>query len=188
MSRENSNIELLSRPSKNGLGEAYRDGFKHILSSSDVSRVIQMDADFSHPPEKLVAMIECDADLVIGSRYITNGSVANWGLHRRFLSRFGSFYAKLCLGVAVMDLTGGFKVWKRDLLEKVISQPLTMGGYAFQVETTYIAHKLGADIREIPITFTERVEGKSKMTFAIALEAFWRVPALAYCHRSIKQE
>lgn len=174
-------IRLLARARKEGLGKAYLEGFAAALSGG-AEAVVQMDADFSHPVERLPELVSAldEADLVIGSRYVPGGGIANWGLHRRLLSRFGSLYAGALLGVGVNDLTGGFKAWRAELLREVVKQPLASAGYAFQVEATYIASRLGARIREVPILFTDRRAGGSKMSLAIGLEAAWKVPALRW--------
>ncbi len=139
-----------------------------------------MDADFSHSPDMLPYMIRASekADLVIGSRYMAGGSVQNWSLCRRLISRCGSLYARVWLGIPTRDLTGGFKIWQRDLLEQVLNFPISARGYVFQAETTFIASRLGARITEVPIPFANRIAGKSKMSAHIALEAFWRLPLL----------
>jgi len=190
LARGNWQIEVLHRQAKEGLGRAYQEGFGRALVLEGVEFIAQMDADLSHPPQRLPAMLAAaeGADLVIGSRYVAEGGIERWGVHRRALSRFGSFYARLWLGVAVHDLTGGYKVWRRGLLEQVLCQPLCTGGYAFQVETTYVASRLGACIREVPIQFTERDQGKSKMSVRIAWEAFTKIPALARRYRGLQPD
>ena len=182
LATENRSISVLHRPSKAGLGRAYLNGFHTILDNSNADLIVQMDADLSHPPEKLPGMIHstADADLVIGSRYVAGGSTKNWGVLRKWVSRFGSFYARLWLGINIRDFTGGFKIWRRELLEKVLSNPISSEGYIFQVETTYIASRLGALITEFPIVFAERETGKSKMTLQIVFEAFWQLPLIRF--------
>jgi dolichol-phosphate mannosyltransferase len=181
MRLENPQISVLHRVRKEGLGRAYLEGFRTVLKNMpEVERIVQMDADFSHPPERLPEMIRRSesADLVIGSRYVKGGGTENWSLFRQLISRFGSLYARLWLGLPVRDLTGGFKVWRRDLLEKILSCPIGSGGYGFQAETTFFAFRSGARIAEVPILFTDRNVGKSKMTAGIAWEAFWRLPLI----------
>lgn len=167
--------EVLERQGVRGLGPAYRDGFAWALAGG-YDTVVQMDADLSHDPADVPRLVAAGADLALGSRYVPGGGTRNWGLRRRALSRFGSLYARAWLGVPVADLTGGFKCWRADLLGRVLQQPLVSDGYAFQVETTLAAHRLGARLAEVPIVFTERTEGRSKMSLAITIEAALRVP------------
>ena len=171
---------VLHRPRKEGLGQAYCDGFRYAINKVKADIIVQMDADLSHPPEKLPQMIAAiqTADLVIGSRYISGGGTKNWNISRRIISRFGAIYAKLWLDLPVHDPTGGFKVWRSDLLKHVLACPVISDGYGFQVETTFIDRQLGAHIVEIPICFTDRHVGRSKMTAGIAFEAFWRIPLM----------
>ena len=189
ISQTNKQISVLHRAVKDGLGRAYLHGFNHILTTTNIPLIIQMDADLSHSPFYLVEMLKKinEADLVIGSRYITGGKTENWGVTRRIISKFGSFYARLWLGIPCKDITSGYKVWRRSFLEKVISKHnISSSGYTFQVETTYIAYTLGAKIKEVPITFTDRTGGNSKMTIGIAFEAFWRIPLMLYQQQRIK--
>jgi dolichol-phosphate mannosyltransferase len=139
-----------------------------------------MDADFSHDPEDVPRLIRAagEADVVLGSRYVTGGSIANWGPLRRFVSAGGSFYARQVLGVSVHDLTGGFKCIRREVLETLDLDAITSRGYAFQIETTYRALRAGFRVLEVPITFADREHGGSKMSRGIVLEAIWKVPAL----------
>lgn len=187
LARQEPRLAVHHRPRKEGLGKAYLDGFKKVLAWPGTEVVVQMDADRAHPPARLPALLEAldEADLVLGSRYVGAGGVVNWGLHRRLLSRFGSAYARFWLRVPLRDLTGGFKIWRRWVLEKIVAQPIHASGYAFLVETTYIASRMGARIREVPFLFTERDAGASKMTLAIALEAFLKVPLMAWRHRHV---
>ena len=180
MASDDKGLHVISRAGKSGLGTAYREGFRRILTGADISLIIQMDADLSHPVDCLPRMIAKtqEADLVIGSRYVPGGRIENWPLARRLLSRFGSLYARAWLGLPVYDLTGGFKVWHREMLARVLERPITSSGYVFQIEMTYRAYGLGARIAEVPITFTERNHGQSKMSLTIAMEACWRVPEL----------
>jgi dolichol-phosphate mannosyltransferase len=142
--------------------------------------VLEMDCDFSHDPNDVPRLIEAaaDADLVLGSRYVPGGGVANCGLVRRMISAGGSLYARLLLGVGVRDLTGGFKCYRREVLERIDLDAISAKGYAFQIETTYRALRAGFRVREIPIRFADREVGGSKMSRRIVLEAIWRVPAL----------
>jgi dolichol-phosphate mannosyltransferase len=172
-------LEVLHRPGKAGLGQAYLAGFDHALGSG-AEMVIEMDADFSHDPRYLPAMLEAgrSADLVLGSRYVPGGGVRDWGLARRLISRGGGLYARLVLGVGVHDLTGGFKVIHRRVLEAIDLPSVRAEGYVFQIEVTYRAVLAGFTITEVPIVFADRTAGKSKMSGRIALEAMLLVPAI----------
>jgi dolichol-phosphate mannosyltransferase len=174
-----SYVRVLHRERKEGLGPAYLAGFRHALVAG-AERVLEMDCDFSHSPDdvpRLVAATD-DADLAIGSRYVRGGSIGNWGTVRRFVSAGGSLYARLLLGVSVRDLTGGFKCYRRDVLETIDLDAISSKGYAFQIETTYRALRAGFRVVEVPIHFVDREEGGSKMTQSIVAEAVWKVPAL----------
>ena len=177
-------IHILQRSEPKGLGMAYLDGFKHILSDTgrEIDAIIQMDADLSHDPEKIADFVNLikEYDLVIGSRYIPGGDVSGWNWLRRMISRFGNLYARAVLNSPIHDLTGGYKCWRRPLLEKIIAQPLESLGYFFQIETTYRATRLNARIKETPITFTERKTGGSKFSFKIIVEAYFKVLALRF--------
>ena len=172
-------IEVLHRPGKAGLGQAYLAGFAQALAAG-AERVIEMDADFSHDPYYLSALLEASrsADLVLGSRYVPGGGVRDWGLVRRALSRAGGLYARLVLGVGVRDLTGGFKCLHRQVLEAIDLPSVRAEGYVFQIEVTYRAILAGFRVTEIPIVFADRTAGKSKMSTRIALEAILRVPEI----------
>jgi dolichol-phosphate mannosyltransferase len=172
-------VQVLHRPEKRGLGPAYLAGFRRALDAG-AELIVEMDADFSHDPAYLGPMLEAarDADLVLGSRYVEGGGVRNWSLQRRIVSRSGSWYARTVLGLGVSDLTGGFKCFRRRVLEAIDLDQVRSQGYAFQVELTYRAIQRGFRVTEIPIQFTERREGQSKMTRAIVLEAAWMVPWL----------
>jgi len=176
---ELSYVQVLHRARKEGLGPAYLAGFSHALAAG-AERVLEMDCDFSHSPEdvpRLIAATE-DADLAIGSRYVRGGSIGNWGIVRRFVSAGGSLYARLLLGVPVRDLTGGFKCYRREVLETIDLDAISSKGYAFQIETTYRTLRAGFRVVEVPIHFVDREEGGSKMTQSIVAEAVWKVPAL----------
>ena len=179
LARELVRVEVLHRPLKQGLGRAYLAGFERALAAG-ASLVLEMDSDFSHDPRDLPRLIAgADAaDLVLGSRYVPGGAVADWGLVRRLLSRGGSLYARFVLRVPVRDLTGGFKCFRRELLEALDLNGVHADGYGFQIELTYRALRAGFRVREIPIVFRERRVGESKMTARIAVEAVWKVPAL----------
>jgi dolichol-phosphate mannosyltransferase len=172
-------VHVLHRPRKEGLGPAYLDGFRWALElGMDV--ILEMDCDFSHDPAdvpRLVAAAD-DADLVLGSRYLPGGGTRNWGALRRLISRGGSLYAQLLLGVPIRDLTGGFKCYRRAVLETIDLDAIHAKGYAFQIETTYRALRAGFRVVEVPIVFVDREVGGSKMSRSIVLEAVWKVPAL----------
>lgn len=179
MASERDDLEVLHRSVKAGIGPAYVAGFEHALAAG-AERIAQMDADFSHDPSYLPTMIEAieGADLVIGSRYVAGGGVADWGPVRRLISRGGSAYARLLLGVSVRDLTGGFKVFRREVLEAIELESIPSQGYAFQIETTYRAIQAGFRVVEVPIMFRDRRVGQSKMSGGIVFEAARRVPAM----------
>jgi dolichol-phosphate mannosyltransferase len=172
-------VEVLHRPGKQGLGRAYLAGFQRALDGG-AELVLEMDSDFSHDPADLPRLIAAahDADLVLGSRYVPGGSVTDWGLLRKLVSRGGSWYARRVLGVGVRDLTGGFKCFRRSVLESLDLETVHADGYGFQIELTYRAIKARFDVVEIPIVFRDRRVGQSKMNARIALEAVWKVPAL----------
>jgi dolichol-phosphate mannosyltransferase len=176
---ELAGVSVLHRARKEGIGPAYVAGFRRALSEG-AELIAQMDADFSHDPADLPRLLEAaaDADLVLGSRYVDGGGVADWGPLRRAISRGGSAYARTVLGVSVRDLTGGFKVFRRRVLEAIDLGSIASTGYAFQVETTYRAVRAGFRVVEVPITFTERRVGESKMTGGIILEAAMKVPGM----------
>jgi dolichol-phosphate mannosyltransferase len=179
LAQERPWVHVLHRPRKEGLGPAYLDGFRRALELG-ADLVFEMDCDFSHDPAdvpRLAAAAE-DADLVIGSRYVADGGTRNWGLLRRLISRGGSLYAQLLLGVPIRDLTGGFKCYRRTVLETIDLDAIDSKGYAFQIETTYRTLRAGFRVVEVPIVFTDREVGGSKMSKAIVLEAVWKVPAL----------
>jgi dolichol-phosphate mannosyltransferase len=173
-------VDVLHRAQKEGLGRAYVDGFRHVLQT-DAELVLEMDCDFSHDPKDVPRLIEAaegGADLVLGSRYVPGGGTRNWGLVRRAISKGGSIYTALFLQMGVKDPTGGFKCFRRAVLERLDLDAVTPRGYAFQIEMTYRAQRLGFKVVEIPITFADRVVGRSKMNRAVVLEAIWRVPLL----------
>jgi dolichol-phosphate mannosyltransferase len=177
-------IEVLHRPRKEGLGPAYLAGFRRALEAG-VGYVLEMDADYSHDPADLPRLLSAveDADLVIGSRYVDGGGVENWSPVRRAISRGGSTYARRVLGLPVQDLTGGFKCFRRQVLEAIPLELVSSRGYAFQVEMTYRAAKAGFKIVEVPICFRERRAGASKMSGGIVAEAAWKVPLLRFSVR-----
>lgn len=175
-------VDVLHRARKEGLGPAYIAGFRRALADG-AELVLELDCDFSHDPEdvpRLVAAAEAGADVVLGSRYVPGGRVGNWGLIRRLISRGASLYTAVFLRLGVRDPTGGFKCFRRHVLETLDLDAITAKGYAFQIETTYRAKRAGFRIVEIPITFSERTVGRSKMSRLIVLEAIWRVPLLRF--------
>ena len=181
---EHDDVGVLHREHKEGLGPAYLAGFREALAGG-AELVIEMDADFSHDPAYLPQLLRAieDADLALGSRYVPGGGVTEWGKLRRFISKRGSGYARRVLGVDIRDLTGGFKCFRREVLEAIDLDSITSRGYAFQVETTYRALRAGFRVVEVPIVFRDRREGNSKMSKAIVAEAIWRVPAMRMRHR-----
>jgi dolichol-phosphate mannosyltransferase len=172
-------VQVLHRRTKEGLGRAYLAGFHHALDAG-ADFVLEMDSDFSHDPKDLPRLLEAakDADLVLGSRYIDGGGVTDWGLTRRLISRGGSSYARHVLGIPVRDLTGGFKCFRREVLDALDLESIHADGYGFQIELTYCAIKAGFRVVEVPIVFRDRQAGVSKMSARIAVEAVWKVPAL----------
>jgi dolichol-phosphate mannosyltransferase len=173
-------VDVLHRPEKEGLGPAYIAGFRRALADG-AELVLEMDCDFSHDPQdvpRLIAAAEEGADLVLGSRYVPGGHVGNWGLVRRAISRGASLYTALFLQMGVHDPTGGFKCFRRRVLEAIDLDAITPRGYAFQIETTYRVRRAGFRVVELPITFVDRTAGHSKMSKAIVLEAVWAVPLL----------
>jgi dolichol-phosphate mannosyltransferase len=172
-------VEVLHRHAKRGLGPAYVAGFQAALAG-EAALVVQMDSDFSHDPADLPRLLAAaaDADLVLGSRYVPGGGVEEWGGIRQAISRAGSAYARAVLGAGIHDLTGGFKVFRREVLEAIDLPSLAATGYAFQVETTYRALRCGFRVAEVPIVFRDRRVGESKMSKRIIAEAAWRVPMM----------
>ena len=175
-------VSVLHRPKKDGLGPAYLAGFRRALADG-VRYVLEMDCDFSHDPADVPRLIDAcvqGADLALGSRYVPGGGTENWGFGRRFVSIGGSWYARVLLGVPIRDLTGGFKCYRRAVLERIDLDAVHSKGYAFQIETTYRALRAGFRVVEVPIRFSDRTAGQSKMSRAIVLEAVARVPALRF--------
>ena len=168
-------VSVLHRTTKQGLGPAYIDGFRHaFIKGYEV--VVEMDADGSHQASDLqkILLATSAADLVIGSRWIPGGEVQNWPITRMLLSKFGNVYARLMLGTNVFDMTSGFRAYQASFLQKLISTPVSSQGYSFQVELAYRASKIGV-VKEVPITFVERTEGRSKMTLGIVFEALVKI-------------
>jgi dolichol-phosphate mannosyltransferase len=180
LAAELPSVAVLHRERKEGLGPAYVAGFRRALADG-AELVLEIDCDFSHDPAdvpRLIEAVEQGADVALGSRYVEGGEVANWGIGRRFVSAGGSWYARTLLGVGVRDLTGGFKCYRREVLEVIGLDEIHSKGYAFQIETTYRALRAGFKVVEVPIRFVDRTEGHSKMSRAIVAEAVWKVPAL----------
>ena len=172
-------LEVLHRPEKQGLGRAYVDGFHHALAEG-ADLVLEMDCDFSHDPRdlpRLIAAVEAGADLALGSRYVEGGGTENWGFVRRLISRGASIYTRVLL-MPIHDATGGFKCFRRTVLESIDLESIDAAGYVFQIETTYRALRKGFRVVEVPIRFVDRTAGESKMSRAIVLEAIWKVPWL----------
>jgi dolichol-phosphate mannosyltransferase len=175
-------VDVLHRPHKEGLGPAYLAGFEQALTT-DAELILEMDCDFSHDPHDALRLIEAaedGADVVLGSRYVPGGRVENWGLIRRFISRGASIYTTVFLQMGVRDPTGGFKCFRRRVLETIPLDRVHARGYAFQIEMTYRAKRAGFKVVEVPITFADRTAGHSKMSRTIVLEAIWRVPLLRF--------
>jgi dolichol-phosphate mannosyltransferase len=186
----NPQVRVRHRGAKEGLGRAYIDGFTVALAEG-AGRIVQMDADWSHDPGYLAALVGAleggpdaprpdGADLVIGSRYVPGGGVRDWGIGRRFISRAGSIFARTVLGLSPHDLTGGFKAWRRETLAAIPWERVHSGGYVFQIETTYLASRAGARIAEVPIVFADRRVGTSKMSRRIIFEALFVVLRLRW--------
>lgn len=182
-------VQVMHRSGKLGLGSAYIQGFKRCIEAG-AAVIGQMDADFSHPPEKLVELAAAlsGADMALGSRYVPGGSLdINWPLWRKGLSGFGNFYARTILGLPLRDVTGGFRLWRRETLASMPLERVRSNGYVFQVEMAYAAHRLGFKFREIPIYFADRRWGQSKMSFRIQIEAAIRVWQLPWMYRDIRK-
>ncbi|MCU1649889.1 MAG: dolichol-phosphate mannosyltransferase [Pseudonocardiales bacterium] len=176
LAAEDDRVQVLHRQAKDGLGAAYLAGFSWALAR-DYQVVVQMDADGSHPPEALPGMLEelAGADLVLGSRYVPGGTVVNWPKHRQLLSRGGNLYSRLALGVQIKDITAGYRVFRRHLLAELALGEVNSQGYCFQIDMAWRAVRAGFRVHEVPITFTERERGNSKMSGSIVREALWRV-------------
>jgi dolichol-phosphate mannosyltransferase len=182
LAAEHDWVEVLHRAEKNGIGPAYLAGFAHALERG-AGYVMEMDSDFSHDPADLARLLQAiysGADLALGSRYVPGGGVRDWSLLRRFISEGGSTYARWVLGLSVRDLTGGFKCFRREVLEAIHFDSVRSRGYAFQVELTYRAVRAGFRVVEVPIVFRDRQRGQSKMSWRIAAEAMWLVPRLRF--------
>ena len=171
-------VSVLRRPGKAGLGAAYRAGFAEVLKGEKYTHVITMDADGSHRVEDLPAMMDAqhssDISITLGTRWVPGGSVVNWPLFRQLLSRAGTAYARIALRIPLHDLTGGFRIYSVALLRKLNLSQMTATGYCFQIEMAMASELAGASMREVPITFVERINGVSKMSRAIVIEALWQ--------------
>ncbi len=180
--RETGRVHVIRRPERMGLGSAYITGFKYALEKTDAKYVFEMDADFSHDPKYLPDFLEAikEADLVVGSRYVKGISIVNWPMNRLMISKCGNWYARMVTGLPFTDLTAGYKCFRRELLEKLDLDAIQSNGYAFQIEVSYVAWKMGFRIKEIPIIFVEREMGDSKITFSIQREAVWRMWELRF--------
>lgn len=182
-----SQLFVIHRKGKQGLGSAYLCGFNQALEASS-DFIAQMDADFSHPPQLLLSLQDAldSSDIALGSRYIPGGGIdQNWPLWRRNLSEFGNLYSRVILRLPIMDATGGLKMWKREVLAHMPLHRVRSNGYAFQVEMSYIAYLLGYRFSEIPFYFVDRYQGKSKMSLKIQLEAAIRVWQMRYEYRGL---
>jgi dolichol-phosphate mannosyltransferase len=182
-------LAVLHREGKQGLGTAYIQGFELCLAKG-AEAIVQMDADFSHDPEQVITLLDnlTRYDMVLGSRYIKGGSLDDsWAAWRKGLSSFGNLYARLILGLPIMDVTGGFRAWRRETLLGIPLERVKSQGYAFQVEMVYITHLLSFTIKETPIYFAERERGDSKMSFGIQIEAAKRVWSIMHEYRDLKR-
>lgn len=184
-------VHVIHRSGKLGLGTAYVAGFKKALELG-AERIVQMDADFSHPPEKIVEFMQAiqNHDLVIGSRYVAGGSLDNdWPITRKALSAWGNFYARTILGMKIRDVTAGFRMWRREALMRIPLDRVRSNGYMFQVEMAYLATRLGFTVKEVPIYFAERKYGKSKIDMRIKIEAavsVWKLPSRYWDIKRVK--
>jgi dolichol-phosphate mannosyltransferase len=182
LAAERGEVDVLHRTSKDGIGPAYLAGFERALAGG-ADLVMEMDSDFSHDPADIPRLVKAatdGADLAIGSRYVEGGGVTDWGRGRELISRAGSWYGRIMLGVSVRDLTAGFKCFRRSTLERIDTADVGTDGYGFQVEMTYRVLKAGLTVREVPILFRDRRVGASKMSARIVLEAFLKVPLLRF--------
>jgi len=188
MAQRDERVHVLHRKGKLGLGSAYITGFRYALAQG-AQFIFEMDADFSHDPHYIPLFLDAarECDVVVGSRYVLGGGTRNWGLLRQLISRGGSLYAKIVLGMPIWDLTGGFNCWRREVLETLDLEKVNSNGYAFQIEMKYRAMRRGFRLREVPIIFVDRRVGQSKMSGAIVLEAFFKVWKFRF-DRSIGKE
>lgn len=187
LSDDNSSIHVLHRSGKLGLGSAYVTGFKYCLEQG-ATIIGQMDVDFSHSPEMVPALIKAleTADVALGSRYVEGGKLdTQWPVWRKWLSKFGNVYARLILRIPVVDATGGFRFWRQQVLSRIPLDRVKSNGYAFQIEMIYLAYRMGFNIVELPIYFTDRRWGQSKMNLKIQMEAAYRVWEMKFRYRKI---
>lgn len=182
ISAENNRVHLLRRNGKMGLGSAYLTGFRYALQKPDIDCIFEMDADFSHQPAYIPRFLEAieSADVVLGSRYVRGGGVQNWALSRQILSRGGSVFSRMMLGLPVNDCTGGFRCYRREVLQSLDLGSISSEGFGFQVEMLHECNKRGYRIKEIPIVFPDRVQGTSKMSKKIVFEALYMVCRLKF--------
>jgi len=185
ISRDNARVHLMRRPGKLGLGTAYISGFREALTRPDIECVFEMDADFSHQPKYIPEFLKAvrSADVVLGSRYVPGGGVRNWGLIRKVLSRGGSIFSRFMLGLPAYDCTGGFRCYRRQVLEALDFERINSEGFGFQVEMLHECNKKGFRIKEIPIVFPDREKGTSKISKKIVFEAFFLVCRLRFSGR-----
>lgn len=195
LAASDARLTVLHHRPRRGLGAAYVDAFAHVVqlhSGAEVGWVVQMDADGSHAPEDLPALLASaragGADLVLGSRYVPGGRVVNWPWYRNALSRAANVYSRVALRLPVRDVTGGFRLFRREVLEEITRTPVSSQGYCFQVDLAFRVHRGGFVVREVPITFTERTAGASKMSGAVVGEALWRITAWAVRDRVRRRE
>jgi len=176
LQKENAGLSMIEREAKFGLGSAYVAGFKHAIAHG-YDLVVQMDGDLSHDPLYLKDMLAMmpQYDFVVGSRYINGGGISNWTISRRLVSRFGSLYAKIILGMNIQDFTGGYNLWKTSAIKAIDLDSIRSSGYSFQIEMKYLINKKGYKFIEVPIVFQERTSGLSKMSYNIIFEAAWRL-------------
>ena len=187
--KNDGRVHVLKRPGKMGLGTAYIQGFKKALEEG-AEAVCQMDADFSHPPEKIVELLQAlkDCDVALGSRYVAGGALdERWPLWRKALSGWGNFYARSILGLPMRDVTGGFRMWHSRTLKGMPLERIRSNGYIFQVEMAYVAHLCGYRFNEVPIYFADRRWGQSKMSLRIQIEAAFRVWQLPGMYRDLRR-
>lgn len=180
-------FDVIHRAGKLGLGSAYITGFNYLLAG-DSNAIGQMDADFSHEPSKVLELVQAlkNCDIAVGSRYVSGGALdKNWPFWRKWLSGFGNLYARTILSLPIRDTTGGFRLWRRETLAAMPLERIRSNGYVFQVEMAYVAHRLGFNMKEIPIYFAERQWGQSKMSFRIQMEAALRVWTLPGHYRDL---
>ncbi len=183
-------LQVLHRSQRQGLGMAYRAAFQKIIDENSAEAIVQMDADHSHPPSLLPLLLSqlANHDFVLASRYVPGGGITQWNWLRRRLSLLGNRYAQWCLGKQIQDWTGGFKVYRKEVLQTLLHYPSYGQGYLFQIETSFLAWKQGFRYCEVPFTFSERHQGRSKMNFSICWEAFYKTPQLPKRYQLMNRE